>query len=407
MNSPVDADALIRNFDHMDHEYEQNPFPTLARLRSECPVAHSDNYGGFWFATRFHDVEHVAHNHDIFSSQIVVVPTDLLVGLDGGPFYAPPLTADPPFHSKFRRMLLPLFTRPQIEQWEGTTWAMASDLLDGIGERTEIDAATEYGQHIPIGVIARMMGVDENDRDLFNSWPHRLFGHGGDLDVSRAAMIEMYQYFSKEVERRRENRRTDLISILMETEVDGRPLDEKELLGSMVILLLAGIDTAVAAISSSLHHLATHAEDRRRLVAALDEPSGPESLWVTATEELLRAFAPVTVSRLVKEDTELHGRKLSAGEVVMISYAAANRDPEVFNRPDEIIIDRKENRHFTFGVGIHRCIGSTLARMELRVALQAFLRRHPDFHIPEGASVHYGGGQVRGPRSVPMTLSRI
>ncbi|EHB55573.1 Camphor 5-monooxygenase [Mycolicibacterium rhodesiae JS60] len=397
---------MFRNFDHLDPNYEQNPFPTLAKIREESPVARSDNYGGFWLTTKFEDVEQVAHNHDTFSSEIVMVPRDLLVGFDGGPFQAPPLTSDPPFHSKFRRMLLPLFTRPQIEKWEGATWAMAAELLDAIGDRTEIDAATEYAQNIPIGVIARMMGVDENDRDLFTSWVHRLFENPGDVDVAGGAMIEMYQYLYDQIERRREHRGSDLISILMETEVDGTPLDENELLGSMVILLLAGVDTTWSAIGCSLHHLATHPEDRQRLVAALDEPPGPDSLWFTATEELLRAFAPVTVARLVKEDTELRGNALTAGDLLMLSFGAANRDPDAFENPDEVIIDRKDNRHFAFGVGIHRCIGSTLARMELRVALQSFLRRHPDFAVTEGASVRYGGGQVRGPRSIPLTIAK-
>jgi cytochrome P450 len=406
LNCPIDAEAIFRNFDHLDPAYEQNPFPTLAKMRSECPLSHSDNYGGFWLATTFDDVETIAHNHDAFSSQIVMVPKDLLVGFDGGPFQAPPLTSDPPFHNKFRRMLLPLFTRPQIQKWESSTTAMATDLLDAIGDRTEIDAATEYAQNIPIGVIARMMGVDENDRDLFTSWVHRLFENPGDVDVAGGALIEMYQYLYDQIERRRERRGSDLISILMDTEVDGTPLDENELLGSMVILLLAGVDTTWSAIGCSLHHLATHPEDRQRLVDALDEPPGPASLWFTATEELLRAFAPVTVARLVKKDTELRGKTLTAGELVMISFSAANRDPEAFDRADEVVIDRKDNRHFAFGVGIHRCIGSTLARMELQVALQSFLRRHPNFSIPEGASVHYGGGQVRGPRSLPLTLHR-
>jgi cytochrome P450 len=404
--APVDAAKIAEHFDHLDPSFEENPFPILAEMRAQCPVAHSDSYDGFWVVTRYDDTEQVIHDHNRFSSKIVMIPRDLLTGLDGQPFSAPPLTADPPFHTKFRKMLLPLFTRPQIQKWEQTTVAIANSLIAGLQGRDVIDASAEYAEYIPIGVIARMMGVPEDDAPKFTDWVHRLFTSAGAVDEARAAMIEMFQYLWAQIERRREEPSHDLISLLMESRVDGQPLSENELLGGLVILLLAGVDTTWGAIGSSLHHLAQHPEDRARLVAALDDPPNPTGLWFTACEEFLRAFSPVTIGRVATEEVQMRGQRITEGDLMLVSYAAANRDPDVFDRPEEILIDRTDNRHLAFGVGIHRCLGSTLARMELRVALQAFLRAFPDFGIPQGERVVYGGGQVRGPRKMPMWIAQ-
>jgi cytochrome P450 len=142
-------------------------------------------------------------------------------------------------------------------------------------------------------------------------------------------------------------------------------------------------------------HVATHDDDRRRLVA---EPE----LIPTAVEELLRAYSPVTMARIAAVDTEIAGCPVAEGQRVLLSFPAANRDPAVFDRADEVVIDRQVNRHVAFGVGIHRCAGSNLARMELRVALETWLRRIPEFRLVDGADVTWAGGQVRGPRSIPV-----
>ncbi|HEY9418424.1 MAG TPA: cytochrome P450 [Pseudonocardia sp.] len=394
----------VRDFDHLDPAFEADPFPVLARMRETCPVARSETYGGFWTVTRYDDTEAVIHDHETFSSRIVMIPRDLLQGFDGQPFSAPPITTDPPFHAKFRKGLLPVFTRPQIRLWEQTTMDLADELVKGFVGREQIDASREYAENIPIGVISRMMGIDPSDGDKFTDWVHRLFTSAGKVEDAAAAMIEIFQYLYGKIQERRETPGEDLISVFMESEVEGERLDDNELLGGLAILLFAGVDTTWGAIGASLHHLATHPEDRRRLVAALDDPPDPTGLWFTACEEFLRAFSPVTIARLCTRDTELRGQQIKEDDMVLVSYMGANRDPEAFERPDEIVIDRQNNRHFAFGVGIHRCLGSTLARMELRVALQAFLRRFPDFHIPEGEEVYYSGGQVRGPRRMPIRL---
>jgi cytochrome P450 len=160
---------------------------------------------------------------------------------------------------------------------------------------------------------------------------------------------------------------------------------------------LAGIDTTWSAIGSSLWHLATHPEDRRRLVAEPD-------LMPMAIEELLRAYAPVTMARLVARDHEIGGCPVKEGEWMLLPFPAANRDPAVFERADEVILDRARNRHAAFGLGIHRCLGSNLARLELRVALEEWLTEVPEFSLAPDTTVRWSTGQIRGPRALPLTI---
>ena len=165
----------------------------------------------------------------------------------------------------------------------------------------------------------------------------------------------------------------------------------------MVLLMVAGIDTTWSAIGASLWHLATHPEDRRRLV---EQPE----LLPMAVEEMLRAYAPVTMARMVAKDFEFEGCPMREGDWLLLPFPAANRDPEVFADADEVIIDRAENRHAAFGLGIHRCLGSNLARMELTVAIDEWLKRYPDFELTDPDAVTWSAGQVRGPRSIPVRI---
>jgi cytochrome P450 len=178
---------------------------------------------------------------------------------------------------------------------------------------------------------------------------------------------------------------------------DGQPVDERVVLGVAALVLIAGVDTTWSAIGSSLWHLATHPEDRDRLA------KDPDAMDL-AVEELLRAYSPVTMARVVTEDTEFGGCPMKAGDKVLLNFPAANRDPEVFEDADQVVLDRELNRHVAFGSGIHRCAGSNLARMELRVALEEWLRRIPVFSVAEGAEVTWAGGQIRGPRQLPVVF---
>ena len=368
-----------------------------ADLRDRCPVAHTDRHGGSYMPVRYEDISAVAHDTVHFSSRDVSV-----TGLSsyGNPLVAPPITADPPLHTESRRLLLPAFSPKAIDRLEPLTRNVARSLLDAIAERGDglADGAVEYAQHLPTRVIGHMLGIPLEHGGQFTDWAITILQLGPlQPDLGRQATREVLDYFREQVAQRREERGEDLISYLLDAEMGGAPLTEKHVLGTCWLLLLAGMDTTWNSISSGLWHLATHPEDRQRLV---DEPS----LIPTAVEEFLRAYAPVTMAREVVAETTVGDRTVCPGERVLLSFPAGNRDPEQFPDAEEIRIDREQNRHFAFGIGIHRCLGSNLARMELRVAFQEWLARFPSFSLDPDRPVVWTGGQVRGPRTVPLRL---
>jgi cytochrome P450 len=179
--------------------------------------------------------------------------------------------------------------------------------------------------------------------------------------------------------------------------VEDRLLSDDHVNGTLRLLLIAGIDTTWSAIGSCLWHLAQHADDRRRLTAEQD-------LMNSAIEEFLRAYAPVTMAREVVKETQIAGCTFKTGHMVLLSFPAANRDPAMFPDADRVILDRVQNRHATFGLGIHRCVGSNLARMEIRVALTEWLARFPEFRLDPDAPTTWSMGTVHGPRELPLLL---
>lgn len=395
----VDASGNI-DFDIFEESFVENPFPVYAHLREQCPVAHTDRWGGQWMPTRYADIEAIARDHDRFSSVTVSV-TGPKPG-DGPLFVGPPVTLDPPEHGPLRRMLLPAFSPKPIERLTPITRDIARDLVDAIRQRggNRADAAIDYAQHLPVRVIAGMIGVPLSEEARFTDWVVRILKIGQtDLEVQSAASREVRAYFSDLIDARREDPSPpdDLITYLVQAEIDGAPLERKHMIGILYVLLMAGIDTTWSSLGSSLWHLATHPADRELLVAK------PELLPV-AIEELLRLYAPATMARIVTQDVIIGERTLHVGERVLLAMPAANRDPEVFEAPDEARLDRDVNRHATFGLGVHRCLGSNLARMELLVGLEEWLAAFPSFELDPSAPVVWNGGQVRGPASVPLIL---
>jgi cytochrome P450 len=242
-----------------------------------------------------------------------------------------------------------------------------------------------------------MLGVPESDGDRFRVFIHRIMERPGHYAGSIAPEETMWFYLLQIVEQRRRERRDDLISFLLDAEIAGQPLSDDHVIGTCALLLIAGIDTTWSAIGASLFHLATHPEDRARLVA---DPA----LLPTAIEEFLRAYAPVTMARLVAQEVEVGGTTMHEGDWVLLSFPAANRDPAAFEDADRVLIDRARNRHAAFGLGIHRCLGSNLARLELTIAVDEWLGRFPDFELADPDAVRWATGQVRGPRELPVVI---
>jgi cytochrome P450 len=382
------------DFDHLDPRWVEDPYPIWDGLRESCPVAHTDRYRGVYFPSRFEDVRAVAYDTEHFSSRRIIVRSTPPPRIP-----APPITSDPPEHRAAKNLLLPAFTPDAIQAHETRAREICRHLIDRFVDKGGCDAAVDYAQDIPPRIIAHMLGLPEEEGDLFRKWIHEILEVGiTEPAVLMKALAETNQYFAAEVAKRRVAPRDDLISYLMTTRIDGQPLAEDHLLGTIRLLLIAGIDTTWSAIGSCFWHLAQHPQDRQRLAA---EPT----LISTAVEEFLRAYAPVTMAREVVKETSINGCPFKPGEMVLLSFPAANRDPAVFAEADRVLIDRKENRHAAFGLGIHRCIGSNLARMEIKVALQEWFARIPKFRLDPSAKVTWSEGTVRGPRRLPVLFN--
>ena len=388
------------DYDIFDPAYIADPFPIWDELRERCPVAHTEHWGGSWLPTTYADVTAIARDVERFSSRMVSVvppPPPGSVSSDTAvlPAGVPPISADPPEHTWTRRLLLPWFSPNRVAEYSVFTRELCRSLVDGFAGTGRADAAAGYAQQIPVRVIGLVLGVPDSMSDTFTGWVRDTLEFAHDNDRRVRARNELVTYFLGLIEQRRTNPGEDLISVLLHSEVDGQPVPEGHVLGTVALTLIAGVDTTWSAIGSALWHLATHPEDRRRLAA---EPE----LMPTAVEELLRAYSPVTMGRMVKEDLEFAGCPMHKGDRVLLNFPAANRDPAAFPDADQVILDRQINRHVAFGAGIHRCAGSNLARMELQVALEEWLARIPEFELDPEGEVTWAGGQVRGPRTVPV-----
>lgn len=388
------------DWDHTSPEWAANPYPIIEELREQCPVAHTDRYGGAWLPTTHEDVAAIAYDTEHFTSRSIVLGNHR-PPLELAPFgISPPISSDPPFHHGARRVLLPAFAPQMIAKLEESTRAYCDELLDAVADQDTVDAAVDYAQHIPVRVIADMLGFPRDDADKFRGFVHDVLeGINEPLEARFEMMQGLFMYLHEQIQDHLVNPRDDLTSYLIDAEMDGKKLDPFHIGGTIALLLIAGIDTTWSAIGASIWHLAGNPADRERLVA------DPE-LLPTAMEEFLRAYAPVTMARLVKDDFDFNGCPMKAEDWILLSFPAANRDPELFEDADEVIIDREVNRHSAFGLGIHRCLGSHLARLEVRVALEAWLARYPDFTLADPDAVTWSAGQVRGPRLLPVTINR-
>jgi cytochrome P450 len=389
------------DFDHLSDEWAAKSPEILADLRDRCPVAHTERFFGAYLVTRYDDISEVAHATSTFSSRVTSVnenhPDNIKLEL-------PPITLDPPDHAPVRRALLPAFNPREVAALEPWVASVCERLLDDIAGRELVDGALDYAQIVPVEVMGRLFGVSTEMGPQFRAWVDGMLKDGQvDLDIARRANREIQAYFAGQLAERRREPADDLVTMVLDAEArleDGstRPFTERERIGALFVLMLGGIDTTWSTLGASLYHLGTHPEDLAMLV---EQPE----LIPGAVEELLRFYSPVTIARVITDDAEVAGCPVKAGERLLLSYPSANRDPGHFERPDEVVIDRQHNRHMAFGVGVHRCLGSNLARMELQVALAAWLARFPRFELavaPE--DITWTVGPVRGPREVPLRI---
>ena len=388
------------DYDVLDAEYVTDPYGIWDALRETCPIAHTERWGGSWLPTTYADVTEMARDIERFPSGngVGVMPPPAEEGDAPPPILVsgvPPISADPPLHTWTRRLILPTMSPQRVAEYEVMTRALCARLASELQARGTADAAAEYAQQIPVRVIGHILGVPEEMADDFTEWVRDVLEFAHIPERRRRGFQGILGYLMGALDERVANPNGDFISELLQSEHDGQPIERPVVLGMCALLLVAGIDTTWSSIGSAMWHLATHPDDRRRLIA---EPE----LMPTAIEEFLRAYSPVTMARRLSDDVEFQGCPMKKGDRILMNFPAANRDPLVFAEPDKVILDRANNRHVAFGAGIHRCAGSNLARMELRVAIEEWLRHIPEFEISDPDGVTWAGGQVRGPRTVPV-----
>ncbi|MGA1037926.1 MAG: cytochrome P450 [Ilumatobacteraceae bacterium] len=387
------------DFEIFDPDFVKDPYSVWSDLREQgCPFARTERRDVTFMPTTYEGVRSIAADTDTWSSfSITVTPVPQSYDANGDRIRSI-IATDEPDHTPERRLMLPFFSPKAVEKYREHTQELCRRLIREFIEDGSADIAEQYARQIPPRIIAAILGIEPEMADEFTTWVQGALELGLQDDEIREHYASIIRkFFVEQIADRQENPGDDLISFLLAAELDGEPVPMPVIRGNVGLMLIAGIDTTWSSIGSALLHLATHPEDRQRLA---DEPE----LIPTAIEEFLRAYSPVTMARVATRDTMLGDREVKAGERVMLTFPAANRDPAMFENPEEVIIDREHNRHIAFGSGIHRCAGSNLARMEMQVAIEEFLKMIPEFEIADADAVTWAGGQVRGPRNIPVTF---
>jgi len=385
------------DFDQDSAAFAADPWSKYDELRSTCPVAHTDAHGGFWVLSTYGDVVKVAKDDVTFSS----VPTTVIP--DSGVYNLIPLQSDPPDLQRYRAALAPFFTPQAMQEQEPRIRRFTTDCIDAFIGRGHCDLVTELANPVPSMTALEMIGFDPEDWHDFAGPLHQL-SYFADGSAERNQALEDIARIDGRIEtaisERRRQPRNDAITRLVEYETDGLAFTDLELHGLVKMLVFGGLDTTMASMSNALLYLAENPQQRQRLI---DEPA----LIPGAIEELLRYEAPVhAFARKVMTDTEIGGQPIKAGEKVYMLWASANRDSDRFENPDDVDFERRPNRHLTFGVGGHRCLGAPLARLEMKIMLEEVLQRLPDFSIePEGVRHPITVTIIWGRTSLPATFT--
>lgn len=392
--------ALSGGFDHHDSALDADPYPVYEALRSHCPVGHSEKYGGFWILSTYDDVWHAYHHPEVFSSY----PIEIGYGLaNQRPMI--PLEIDPPDHAKYRRVLDRLFAPRAVMPLEPSLRELANRLIDAFIERGECEFIADFAVPYPCGTFLNLMGMD---LDLMSTFLEKkdviIRGVPGDAEASARvredAALYVYGYFAEMLDQRAEKPADDIMSYLVnDAEFDDRKLTQFEILDICFLFFIGGLDTVTSMLGLSFEHLGKNTRDRDFLV------ENPSEIG-KAIEELLRWASPVSPGRTVVEETTIRGTTLQPGDRVLLLTGSAGRDDTVFPDPDTVDFNRENRtRHMAFGAGPHRCLGSHLARIELRIAFEELHRRIPDYRLKPGGVILHKNPNVRTVEHLPLVFS--
>ena len=392
------------DFDHHSASYAEDPWSIYADLRTKCPVAHSAHHGGFWLLSGYEQVFAAARDDATFSSAHVLDdPLKRGISIPDREFISVPIEMDPPEFRKYRNLLNPYFAPKATQRWRDVIAKWTTGCRDAVVETGRFDIVFDLGNPVPALFTSEFLGLPLEHWHKYAEPMHtQIYSVPGTPEYDKALegsrwIVESLYELTKV---KRSNPADDLLSDLTQVRLDGEPLSDDIIVNMAFLVIAGGFDTTTAMLANMLRYLD---QDRVARQVLIDDPDKIKF----AIEEFLRYFAPTqALGRTVTTDTTFFGQELKKGDRVLISWAAANHDPAVFDQPDQIVLDRSPNRHTTFGVGVHRCLGSNFARAELALMLGEVLKRIPDYRIVEAESVKYPTiGIVNGWVSMPATFT--
>jgi cytochrome P450 len=395
--SPLSDAWCAGQFDHVSPELAQHLHDTLAHMRTNHPVAHSEEHGGFWIVSRYEDVLRVAQDWRTFSSAhgVSVPGNDNVVK-------AIPEHLDPPLHREYKRLINAWFTPAVVAPYEPPTRALVTRLIDGFVDAGRCDFMADFARPFPgLAFFDLVLGAPSdrlaelNDMATAVSVPNDPKRH----EASRGLYAWIHDFLAA---RRRQRPRGDVVDAVLAAEIEGRPITDDDAIAVVLLLILGGLETTAGALGQIM-------------IRFCHEPEIPELLRrrpdriPDAVEELLRLEPPfIAIARTAMADTELGGRQIRKGDKVLIYWASANRDETEFACPADFDLDRPSNRHLAFGVGPHRCAGSNLARLNLRIALEELVQRLDDIRLADGAEpIAFHSVLNRAPLTVPITFTPV
>ncbi len=394
---PGEREASELEFDPFDPAFFDDPYPCYKILRDRYPAYRRRNanprvWPHYWMLSRARDVDAALSDWKTFSSAAgTLVDTDISL--------IPPniFNMDPPRHDELRAVLARVLTPAKVASLEGTLRECARGLVEDFAGRGRADAAKQYAQLIPTLTMCELMDLPRSEREQFLKWNlDTLAGSDFTSDEALRAYAEMGAYWEGLVAERRSAPGEDLISKMLHTPVAGEDLRDDEIAGFCSLLHDASQNTTMNMIANAIVSLGRFPDERRKL-------SDDAARWPSALEELLRYESPVQgLARNTTRDVEIDGVTIPAGDQVLLLYASANHDESVFDNPDVLDLDRDVRRHWTFGSGIHHCLGNAIARLETRVALQVLLEQIPDWQVDEPTLVRKQLVPTRGIAAVTI-----
>lgn len=375
-------------------EFLAAPYAYMARLHETCPPVFyrvSPQFGGAWSLIKHADALFMLRHPQFFSTRNATpFPRD-----PADPFKFLPLEVDPPEHRKYRNIVDPVFSPQGVAKLEGRITQRANGLIERFIGRGECEFGAEFGRPLPVSIFLELMGLPQEMIDTFVKWAVDLL-HSGDRAVMAETMKRITAYLKEAIAEKQRAPDEGVISRIVHAAPGGVPLTAQEIFGFVMFLFIAGLDTVFATLNNIWLWLARNTDRRREILAR------PEDINAIV-EELLRVHAVTFSGRTVEQDVELRGVRMKRGDKVNAILPACNFDPEVFPDPTRVDFGRARKPILAFAQGVHSCMGSHLARLEVKVALREWLRRIPDFAVKPGAEIVYRPGGVVGPETLPLT----